>query len=104
MRFALLGVLEVQSSTGPLNLGRGKQRALLALLLLHANEPVDTDTLIDALWPDGLPVRAQKSLQICVSRLRGLIGAERLETSPGAYRLRVEPGELDADSFSRLAA
>ena len=77
---------------------------MLAFLLLHPNEPVDTDTLIEALWPEGLPVRAQKSLQICVSRLRSKIGAERLATSPGAYRLHVEPGELDVDEFNRLAA
>ena len=104
MSFALLGVLEVRGTGGPLNIGRGRERALLAFLLLHPNEPVDTDTLIEALWPLGLPVRAQKSLQICVSRLRSKIGAERLATSPGAYRLHVEPGELDVDEFNRLAA
>ncbi len=104
MSFALLGVLEVRGAAGPLNVGRGRERALLAFLLLRPNEPVDTDTLIEALWPEGLPVRAQKSLQICVSRLRSKIGAERLATSPGAYRLHVEPGELDVDEFNRLAA
>ena len=82
MSFALLGVLEVRDAAGPLNVGRGRERALLAFLLLHPNESVDTDTLIEALWPEGLPVRAQKSLQICVSRLRSKIGAERLATAP----------------------
>ena len=104
MSFALLGVLEVRDAAGPLNVGRGRERALLAFLLLHPNEFVDTDTLIEALWPEGLPVRPQKSLQICVSRLRNKIGTERLATSPGAYRLHLEPGELDVDQFNRLAA
>src|SRR5581483_5177042 len=102
MRFALLGVLEARETAGPLNLGQGKQRALLAVLLLHANQAVASDELIDALWPTALPVRARKSLQLSVSRLRVLIGPDRLVTAPDGYLLRVEAGELDVDEFERL--
>ncbi|HEX3807269.1 MAG TPA: AfsR/SARP family transcriptional regulator, partial [Gaiellaceae bacterium] len=97
-----MGVLDARVAGGPLNLGRGKQRALLAVLLLHANAAVGSDELIDALWPSVLPVRARKSLQLSVSRLRALIGAERLATTPDGYRLRVEPGQLDVLEFERL--
>jgi len=104
MRFALLGVLEVRDTSRLLDLGRGKQRALLAVLLLHANESVATDELIDALWPAGLPVRARKSLQVAVSRLRALIGPDRLSTTPDGYALRIDAGELDLAEFERLTS
>lgn len=104
MRFALLGVLEVKDTDRPLDLGRGKQRALLAVLLLHANESVANDELVDALWPSGLPVHARKSLQVAVSRLRALIGPDRLSTTPEGYMLRVDAGELDVVEFERLTS
>ena len=86
-----------------MDLGGAKQRALLAILLLHANEVVSTDRLIDALWDEAPPETARKSLRVYISRLRKTLGRERLETKAPGYRLRVADGELDLECFQRLA-
>jgi predicted ATPase/class 3 adenylate cyclase len=103
MEFRILGPLEVLEDGRQLDLGGAKQRVLLAILLLHANEVVSTDRLIEALWADEPPETAQKALQVHVSQLRKLVGRERLETRPPGYRLRVGEGELDLVRFRRLA-
>lgn len=104
MRFRLLGLLEVVDDGRRIEFVRGKERALLALLLLSANEPVSTDRVIEALWDDRPPEHATKTVQIHVSRLRKRLDARRLTTTPGGYLLRVAPGELDVDEFEALAA
>ncbi len=104
MRYGVLGPLEVRDGERPIEVRGAKQRALLAVLLLHANRVVSTDRLIDALWQDDPPETAAKALQVYVSQLRKLLGRERLLTLPPGYALRVEPGELDAERFERLAA
>ncbi|MDP9284444.1 MAG: helix-turn-helix domain-containing protein, partial [Actinomycetota bacterium] len=96
MEFRILGALEVAGADGEIQLGAKKQRALLALLLLHANEVVPTGRLIDLLWNDDLPSDAAKALQVLVSRLRRALGSEDLlQTRPGGYVLHVEPQSLD---------
>ncbi|HWQ02387.1 MAG TPA: winged helix-turn-helix domain-containing protein, partial [Gaiellaceae bacterium] len=70
MEFRILGPLEVFSDGQALDLGGAKQRALLAVLLLDANNVVSTDRLIDALWEDEPPETAAKALQVYVSSLR----------------------------------
>src|SRR5262249_13168329 len=85
-------------------LGGPKQRALLALLLLSANEVVSRDHLVDALWGERAPATAQRSLDSYVSRLRALLGPDRIERRPPGYLLRVAPGELDLERFERLLA
>ena len=102
MEFRILGPLEVLSEGQSLDLGGAKQRALLAVLLVHANSVVSHDRLIDALWEDDPPDTAQKALQVHVSGLRKLVGKERLETRPPGYLLRVEEDELDLKRFLRL--
>ena len=64
---------------------------------------MSADELVEALWGDDAPPTATKALQVTVSRLRRALGpaADRLETAGGGYRLRVEPGELDADRFEQ---
>jgi YVTN family beta-propeller protein len=104
MDFRILGPLEVVENERSLPLGRGKQRALLGLLLLHANEVVGQDRLIDELWGESPPPTAVTALHGYVSRLRKLLGDERLETTPPGYRLRVGANELDRDRFEALAA
>jgi predicted ATPase/DNA-binding SARP family transcriptional activator len=110
MEFRLLGPLEVYEDGGHvLPLGAPKQRALLALLLLQANEVVLGDRLIDGLWGESPPPSAANMLQGYVSRLRRLLEPERrrgansvlLTRAPG-YLLRVEPEEIDANRFERL--
>src|SRR6266540_3164397 len=102
MEFRILGPLEVVEDGHVLDVGGAKQRALLAFLLLHANEVVSTDRLIEALWEDDPPETAQKALQVYVSQLRKLLGKERLETRAPGYCLRVADGELDLSHFQRV--
>jgi DNA-binding SARP family transcriptional activator len=103
--FRILGPLEVAAVDGePLQLGGQKQRALLAVLLLHANEVVSNDFLIDALWGDHPPRTATTSLQNSISALRKLLGADLLVTRAPGYRLVVEPETIDLVRFERLVA
>ena len=104
MEFRLLGPLEVLDSDRPVPLGRGRQRALFALLLIHANEVVSTDRLIDQLWGEAPPRTALKSVQVYVSRLRKGLGDGRLVTQPPGYVLRADPSEVDVRCFERLVA
>jgi DNA-binding SARP family transcriptional activator len=103
MEFLILGPLEVLEDGRQLDLGGAKQRALLAILLLHANEVVSADRLIDAIWEEAPPETAQKALQVYVSQLRKALGKDRLATKAPGYRLRVAEDELDLDRFQRLA-
>src|SRR5829696_2436874 len=105
MEFRILGSLDVRAEAGPVTPAGAKPRALLAMLLLHANEPVSADRVAIALWGEDAPAGAVKTLQVHVSRLRRALGEpDVLATTPGGYRLRVLPGELDADCFEQLAA
>jgi len=102
MDFRILGPLEVSSGGETLELGGQKQRALLAMLLLNANRVVAQDRLMEALWEEEPPDTAQKALQVYVSRLRKVLGRERLVTKPPGYLVRVEADELDLTRFQRL--
>jgi len=102
VEFVVLGRLEVWMDGRPVLLGGPKQRALLALLLLNGNEVVSRDRLIDGVWGERAPESAQRSLDTYVSRLRALLGGERIERHQPGYRLRVEPGELDLERFEAL--
>jgi DNA-binding SARP family transcriptional activator/tetratricopeptide (TPR) repeat protein len=106
MRFRLLGPLEVWDGAQWATLAAGKQRALLATLLIHANEPVSAERLIDELWGDRLPGTPANLLQVYVSRLRKLLnhdlGGGVLRTRPQCYELAVRPGDLDIDLFEGL--
>lgn len=104
VEFKVLGPLEVLDGGRPLELGAPRQRAVLALLLLHANEVVPTDRIAEELWPDGMPKTAAKTIQVYVSALRKVLGNARgaLETRGPGYVLRVGPGELDLHEFERL--
>jgi predicted ATPase/DNA-binding SARP family transcriptional activator len=102
MEFRLLGPLEVEVGGAVLPIGGPRQRALLAYLLLHANEAVTRGRLVDALWGEEPPARAQNSLQVAVHGLRKLLGAERIETVGDGYRLLVQSGELDLERFREL--
>jgi hypothetical protein len=80
MGFAILGPLEVQGPEGPVEVSPGKQRVILALLLLSANEVVSRDRLVDELWGDAAPPNAVKALHVHVAQLRralaGAVGEE----------------------------
>ncbi len=101
MEFLLLGSLTVRRSGTSLELGGPRQRAVLTMLLLHANEAVSVGQLTEAVW-DSPPVSPESNLRTYVAGLRKVLG-DRLVTRPGhGYQLVVEPGELDLDVFDRL--
>ena len=107
LQFRVLGPVELAQDGEPAVLGGPKQRALLAMLLLDANEPVARDRLIDGLWGERLPPRVEHALDAQVSALRrtlaGLGGARLMRRAPG-YALEVEPGALDLHRFEHLVA
>src|SRR2546426_6971577 len=110
MEFRILGSLEVWSDQRRLPLGGSKQRMLLAVLLLHRNEVVSIDRLVEELWTGRPPATAVKVVQVYVSQLRKALGGRRtpndaedvLVTRAPGYLLRVGRDELDADRFERL--
>jgi YVTN family beta-propeller protein len=104
MQFGVLGAIEARRDGESLPLGGPKQRALLAFLLLHANQAVQRDRLIEALWAEQPPARANATLDTYISRLRKLLGAERLIRESSGYMLTVEPGALDLDRFEQLVS
>jgi DNA-binding SARP family transcriptional activator len=101
LEFRLLGPLEALAGSRPIALGF-RQRTLLVLLLLRANEVVSRDRLIDELWGDQPPDAAPNALAALVARLRRALPAEVLLTGPGGYELRIEPQSLDLHRFERL--
>src|SRR4051812_48632085 len=102
MEFWILGPLEVHGELGAVALGGIKPRAVLAILLLHANQPVSAERLAIALWGEDAPAGATKAVQVHVSRLRKALGdRQAIVTTPAGYRLRVRPDELDAERFAR---
>src|SRR5436190_131637 len=104
MEFRILGPLEIEGPAGEITLGSGKQRALLALLLLHANDVVPAGRLIELLWPDAPPADAAKALQVHVSRLRrALAQADVIRTRPGGYLLELDAGNFDLPHFEQRA-
>ena len=103
MEFRILGSIEAHDESGSLALGGAKPRAVLAMLLLRANEPVSAERLAVAIWGEDTPQRAVRAVQVHVSRLRkALRDPEVLTTTPAGYVLRVRPGELDVERFERL--
>jgi DNA-binding SARP family transcriptional activator/streptogramin lyase len=111
MEFRILGPLEVEDAGRLLPLGGTRQRALLALLLLHANEVVSQDTLIDQLWGGKPPDSGRTALQVHVSQLRRLLDPdatrgdeELLVTRAPGYTIRVEHESIDLGRFEELLA
>jgi len=102
MEFRVLGPLEVVEDGQALPLGGTKPRALLACLLLRANQVVSMDRLIEELWPDAAPRTAAKTIQVYVWKLRKELGEGRLVTRPPGYVLRVDSSELDLTRFEAL--
>jgi DNA-binding SARP family transcriptional activator len=102
MEFRILGPLEARSEGQPLPLTGPRQHALLAFLLLHANDLVSTERLVDELWYEP-PQRGASAVQTQISRLRKVLG-ERLDSTGRGYLLRVEPGEFDLHRLRALLA
>jgi DNA-binding SARP family transcriptional activator len=104
MEFRILGPLEVREGDRVLLFPGARQRALLSILLLRANESLPATRLIELLWGDRAPKSAAKGLQGHISELRKVLGKSCVVTRPPGYALRVQPGELDLDRFEKLTA
>ncbi|MDG4820601.1 BTAD domain-containing putative transcriptional regulator [Asanoa sp. WMMD1127] len=108
-RFEILGPIRVVDGDREIDLGPGKQRAVLAVLLLNANRPVPTTQIVDAVWQDEPPENGANVVQKYVAGLRRALEPDRSPRTPGqlltlteaGYLLRVPPGGLDADDFDQ---
>ncbi len=104
MDFRVLGPLEVVDEGRIVPVERRRARAVLAFLLIHANEAVSAERLIDEVWGPEPPKSAAASLQNYVSHLRKALGRDVLLTETGGYVLRVDPEGFDLARFERLLA
>jgi predicted ATPase/DNA-binding SARP family transcriptional activator len=104
MQFGILGPLDVRSATGEeLSVGGPRPRALLVMLLLDAGRVVGVERLIDGQYGDAPPAGAANAVQAQVSRLRRNLPTELIEFHGTGYRLTVDPDDVDAHRFERLA-
>ncbi len=111
MEFAILGPLEVLDTHRHIEVSSAKERLLLAMLVVHANEVVSADRLIEVLWGAEPPATAANTLQTYVSHLRRALEPDRtprtrdgvLRTRGQGYTLTVKPEAIDAVRFERLA-
>ena len=104
MEFRILGPLEVTDGGGGISFDAPKQRALLGVLLLHPNEVVSSERLIDELWGERPPATATKVVQTYVSQLRRAVGPDLIVTRTPGYLLRVDEETIDAARFRHLTS
>ncbi len=112
MEYRLLGQLEVRRDGVSLPLGTFKQRAVLALLLVHRNEVVSIDRILDDLWGEEGAGGRKNALHVYLSNLRKVLEPERSSRASGSvllarapgYLIRTDGDEVDADWFARLVA
>ncbi|GAB2582892.1 SARP family transcriptional regulator [Paractinoplanes abujensis] len=104
VRYRLLGPLSVTVDGRDLAVTAGRDRIVLAMLLLHAGRVLGVGALADAVWGADPPATAKGQLQTCVSRLRRLLPEGAIRSDPAGYCLTPGPGELDAADFARLIA
>lgn len=101
--FRLLGAVEARRGDIVVPLGGPRQRALLALLLLHGPRPVNIDLLIEEIWAGEPPDGAETTLRSYVSRLRAALSdAVPITRWPGGYSIDVEDDAVDLRHFERL--
>ncbi|MFJ2775075.1 BTAD domain-containing putative transcriptional regulator [Kitasatospora sp. NPDC087315] len=104
--FGILGPLRVLDDGRSVDPGTRKQQILLVALLCQANSRVSFDALVEALWDDAPPRTARKNIQVYISALRRLVGAEsgsRISHQAGGYVLHAAVGELDSLCFEQRA-
>ncbi len=105
MEFCLLGPLVVRSGETVLPIPQGKQRAVLAVLLVRAGQVVPASELAELIWDGAPPRSARVTLQNYVKRLRqalGESGQARIKTRDAGYLIEARPGELDLLRFATL--
>src|SRR5215469_12560140 len=104
MRVGILGPFLLEDGGREITIGGVRQRAVLADLLLHANEAVPSEQILVDLWGEDTPPSAANALQAAISRLRRVLPPSRLTTSGPGYMLRIFPAELDVRQFEQLIA
>jgi len=109
VEFRILGTLDVIDGQQSVDFSRPKPRALLAMLVVYANQVVSAERLADGLWGELQPPSATNTLQTYVSQLRQALGGERddgvrIRTQAPGYVLTVDPERIDARRFERLLA
>ena len=104
MEFRILGPVEVRDDGRVVRLGGGKQRAVLAVLLLNANRVVASERMIELLWGEQPPATAATALHGHISSLRKTLGPDVIATRPPGYALELGIGDLDLERFERLQA
>src|SRR5262252_1185361 len=107
MDYRILGPLEVVDGGESVALGTLKERLVLAVLLLHANQFVSRERLIDDLWGEAPPPTAQQAVYVYLSKLRkalSVAGADPIATADGGYRLQIDLEQLDAGRMQLLVA
>src|SRR5579871_2475556 len=105
LQFRILGPLAAYWDDDELELGGERQRALLAVLLVHSGQIVSSERLIDQLFRGSRPQSASNSLRVAVSRLRRALRDDdgaTVGTRPGGYMLTLDPERLDSAVFERL--
>jgi len=105
LELRLLGPLEARRNGEVLGLGGTKQRAVLAVLLIHFGEVVSVDRLVDAVWPTGPPASSTHAIEVYISQLRKRLDPGRrgiIRGGPGGYAIQVDPDHVDARRFERL--
>lgn|GEM_PF-7062717 len=110
MRIQILGNLAVSRAGRELPISAPKQRKLLALLVAHLNRSVSLDRALETLYGDDLPGNAPRALRFHVSKLRSALEPDvpatrrtgLIHTTPGGYRLDLEPSSIDAHRFATM--
>ncbi|MGH3888888.1 MAG: BTAD domain-containing putative transcriptional regulator [Pseudonocardiaceae bacterium] len=110
VEFTILGPLEVLADQRRIDVSSAKERLTLAMLVVHANEVVSADRLVEVLWGSEPPATAANTVQAYISRLRRALEPGRaartkdglIRTSGHGYTLAVEPDAIDAVRFESL--
>ena len=111
VEIGVLGPIRAVAGDAQVAVGGQRRRALLARLAVDHGATVSLDGLVDAVWPDAPPPKAQETLRTYVARLRRALevpgvrsGHDVLETTPGGYRLASPHSRLDAQRVERAVA
>ena len=104
MQVGILGPFQLEDGGRRITVGGARQRAVLADLVLHANEVVPSERLVVDLWGEDSPLSAANALQAAISRLRRVLPPGRLVTTAPGYALRIFPVELDVKRFEQLVS
>jgi DNA-binding SARP family transcriptional activator/tetratricopeptide (TPR) repeat protein len=99
MSFGVLGPLEIVVDGRKVSVGSGRQRSLLATLLLHANKVVSFDELVEVVWGERGPVHPRAAVHTCVARLRKVLGGVVVEGGVDGYRIVVDEQAVDVYRF-----